>query len=108
MPTSIPPDGRYRGVVCGPDDVGELSAEWTEATALAPSPIAAATRFIDPFRTSPTAKTPGTEVSNGNGRRASAFHCGPRSSLLIWVSVHMNPLLSVRTSGNQLVSGSAP
>lgn len=41
----------------------------TERTALAPSPTAAATRFMDPARTSPMAKTPGMEVSKGNGRR---------------------------------------
>jgi hypothetical protein len=35
-----------------------------------PSPTAAATRFIDPARTSPAAKTPGTLVSNGSGRRS--------------------------------------
>ena len=40
---------------------------WTARTALEPSPTAEATRFIDPSRTSPTAKTPGAEVSNGNG-----------------------------------------
>src|SRR3979490_3372766 len=39
----------------------------TERTALAPSPTAAATRFIEPFRTSPTAKTLGTLVSKGRG-----------------------------------------
>src|SRR5712675_1062452 len=37
----------------------------TERTALAPSPTAAATRFIEPWRTSPTAKTHGTLVSKG-------------------------------------------
>ena len=40
---------------------------WTERTALEPSPTAAATRFIEPWRTSPAANTPGTEVSNGSG-----------------------------------------
>src|SRR6201996_7173950 len=41
----------------------------TEAIALAPSPVAAATRFIEPEWTSPTANTPGTLVSNARGRR---------------------------------------
>jgi hypothetical protein len=35
--------------------------------ALAPSPVAAATRFIEPEWTSPTANTPGMLVSNGSG-----------------------------------------
>ena len=39
----------------------------TERTALDPSPTAEATLFIEPARTSPTANTPGTEVSNGSG-----------------------------------------
>jgi hypothetical protein len=36
-----------------------------------PSPTAEATRLTDPCRTSPTAKTPGTVVSNGRGARSS-------------------------------------
>ena len=40
---------------------------WTARTELEPSPTAAATRFMDPSRTSPTAKTPGADVSNGSG-----------------------------------------
>jgi len=39
------------------------TAECTERIALAPSPTADATRFIDPQRTSPTANTQGTLVS---------------------------------------------
>src|SRR6185312_11126072 len=52
-----------------------IAARWscTERTARDPSPTAAATRFNEPLRTSPTAKTPGTDVSNGNGAR------GPKS-----------------------------
>jgi hypothetical protein len=46
-------------------------AVWTERIALAPSPTAAATRFIDPDRTSPIAKTSGWLVSDGSGRRPS-------------------------------------
>jgi len=49
----------------------------TERTALDPSPTAAATRFIEPLRTSPAANTPGTEVSNGNGLVPAAI--GPVS-----------------------------
>jgi hypothetical protein len=37
---------------------------WTNCTAIDPSPTAAATRFMLPDRTSPTAKTPGRLVSN--------------------------------------------
>jgi hypothetical protein len=51
-------------------------ALWTEAMALAPSPVAAATRFIEPEWTSPTAKTPGMLVSNGSGRRPSVSQAG--------------------------------
>jgi hypothetical protein len=47
------------------------TATWTDRTALAPSPTAAATRFIEPRRTSPTANTPGMLVSNGSGGRPS-------------------------------------
>src|SRR5262245_11971542 len=42
---------------------------WTERTAADPSPTAAATRLIEPDRTSPTANNPGELVSNGSGRR---------------------------------------
>src|ERR1700693_4965210 len=55
-------------------------ARWTELTALAPSPTAAATRFIDPWRTSPAANTEGTLVSNGSGDRPSAVQVPSRSS----------------------------
>src|SRR5690242_14993108 len=36
----------------------------TNCTAIEPSPTAAAQRFVDPERTSPAAKTPGTLVSS--------------------------------------------
>lgn len=52
-------------------------ARCTDATALAPSPTAAATRFIDPCLTSPAANRPGTLVSNGSGSRPSALHVAP-------------------------------
>src|SRR5665213_1412349 len=38
------------------------------ATTWAPSPIAPPTRLTEPDRTSPTAKTPGTEVSSADDR----------------------------------------
>src|ERR1700688_4642857 len=56
--------------------MGALMALCTEAIALAPSPVAAATRFIEPERTSPTANTPGTLVSNGSGVRPRSAEVG--------------------------------
>jgi len=47
------------------DDEANLS--WTPATAMPPSPTAAAHRFTDPERTSPAAKIPGKLVSSGPG-----------------------------------------
>ena len=48
---------------------GHRGVRWacTWATAAAPSPLAEATRFIEPARTSPAAKMPGTVVSSGAG-----------------------------------------
>src|SRR6202044_1059041 len=46
---------------------------WTDATAVAPSPIAKATRFGLPLRQSPTANTPGRLVSTEHGG-LSSFH----------------------------------
>jgi len=43
------------------------SRRWTPATAIPPSPTAAAQRFTDPDRTSPAAKIPGRLVSKGVG-----------------------------------------
>jgi tetratricopeptide (TPR) repeat protein len=83
-------------------------AVWTERTALAPSPTAAATRFIEPWRTSPTAKTPGTLVSKGRGMRPSAVQVSPSSSLVSWTSVRTKPCSSRATPLSQLVAGSAP
>ena len=77
----------------------------TDAIALAPSPVAAATRFIEPERTSPTANTPGTLVSNGSGVRSRSAQAGPRSALLSWTSVRMKPLSSVAIPVSQLVAG---
>jgi hypothetical protein len=48
---------------------------WAEKrTAIPPSPTAGAAIFVDPERTSPTAKTPGRLVSTGNGLWRSAVH----------------------------------
>ena len=45
----------------------EANLIWTPATAMPPSPTAAAHRFTDPARTSPAAKIPGKLVSSGPG-----------------------------------------
>ena len=45
----------------------EANLNWTPATAIPPSPTAAAQRFTDPERTSPAAKIPGRLVSSGLG-----------------------------------------
>src|SRR6185312_11786306 len=48
------------------------------ATTCAPSPIAPPTRLTEPERTSPTANTPGTEVSSGDANCPSfGLHCAP-------------------------------
>ncbi len=44
---------------------------WTSSTAIAPSPTAAATRLVEPRRTSPAANTPGRDVSSGYGSHGS-------------------------------------
>src|SRR6516165_9616556 len=48
----------------------------TSATAMPPSPTAAAQRFTEPERTSPAAKIPGRLVSSGPGKRLMPFHAG--------------------------------
>jgi hypothetical protein len=45
----------------------EANLNWTPATAMPPSPTAAAHRFTEPERTSPAAKIPGKLVSSGPG-----------------------------------------
>ena len=82
-------------------------ALWTEAIALAPSPVAAATRFIEPEWTSPTANTPGMLVSNGSGPRPRPAQAGPRSPSFSWTSVRMNPSSPVAIPVSQLVAGRA-
>ncbi len=45
----------------------KVAARWrcTRLTDMEPSPTAAATRFVEPVRTSPAAKTPGRLVVSG-------------------------------------------
>ena len=47
--------------------LAEARRRWIPATAMPPSPTAAAQRFTDPERTSPAAKIPGRLVSIGLG-----------------------------------------
>jgi hypothetical protein len=51
---------------------------WISLTAVAPSPTEDATRLMEPDRTSPTAKTPGTLVSRRNGGRSRPSPAGSR------------------------------
>src|SRR3954453_23065732 len=57
----------------------EASEAWSDRTTSAPSPTAAATRFVEPLRTSPIAKTPGPVHSSRSGPRSAAFQCRERS-----------------------------
>src|SRR5215213_530046 len=72
------------------------------ATTWAPSPIAPPTRLTEPERTSPTANTPGTEVSSGGTGRSPFFPC--------CTPVSTKPARSTLTPqpSSQLVAGSAP
>src|SRR5262245_28446687 len=82
---------------------------WTERTAADPSPTAAATRLIEPDRTSPTANNPGELVSNGSGRRPSASHRSSRRASSRERSVSTKPWSSSAAHpDNQLAAGSAP
>src|SRR5216110_516207 len=79
---------------------------WIPATAIPPSPTAAAQRFTDPDRTSPAAKIPGRLVSSGAGRRLFLCHAGASATSL---PVLTNPFSSRSISaGNQSVHGRAP
>ncbi len=50
-----------------------------ERTTRAPSPTAAATRLVDPLRTSPIANTPGRVHSSISGPRSVPFQCREKS-----------------------------
>src|SRR5882724_1827235 len=58
------------------------SARWTNETAIDPSPTADATRLTLPHRTSPTANTPGSEVSRRYGERSAGHRAAARSSFV--------------------------
>src|SRR4051812_42651038 len=78
----------------------------TPAMAMLPSPTAAAQRFTEPERTSPTAKIPGRLVSSATGARPWFAQPGAAAtSAPVW----MNPFLSRKISaGNHSVQGVAP
>src|SRR5438094_1841008 len=79
---------------------------WTPATAMPPSPTAAAQRLTDPERTSPAAKIPGRLVSSAAGLRLFALQAGASA---MSTPVLINPLSSRSISaGNQSVHGRAP
>src|SRR2546430_12525446 len=79
---------------------------WIPATAIPPSPTAAAQRFTDPERTSPAAKIPGRLVSSGPGCRLLPRHNGASTTS---APVLINPFSSRSISGgNHSVQGLAP
>src|SRR3954470_2494424 len=72
------------------------------ATTCAPSPIAPPTRLTEPERTSPTANTPGTEVSSGDACCPSfCLHCVPVTTQPPRSTITPQP-------SSQPVAGSAP
>ena len=123
---SLPPDSRQLVLAAAAEPVGDVTLLWraaerlgigadavgpaesAELIALDPSPTAAATRLIEPARTSPTAMMAGTLVSNGSGRRPSAAHSGPSESAGIWASGRMRPRYSRARTGSQSWAGAAP
>src|SRR5438094_8451070 len=96
----------YCGVLFGDALRRDARLMWTPATAMPPSPTAAAQRLTDPDRTSPAAKMPGRLVSNGVGCCLLARHAGASATA---APVLMNPLSSRSISeGNHSVQGRAP
>src|ERR1700712_6142840 len=72
------------------------------ATTWAPSPIAPPTRLTEPERTSPTANTPGTDVSSAEAICPAFFlHCAPVTTKPPRSTVTPQP-------SSQPVAGSAP
>jgi hypothetical protein len=59
---ALPPRLRYQPLAAASRSAKYL---WTNWMAMEPAPTADATRVTDPWRTSPTANTPGTLVSMG-------------------------------------------
>src|SRR6266566_204828 len=82
------------------------SAVCTPATAMPPSPTAAAQRLTEPERTSPAAKMAGRLVSSGLGGRLFSFQAGAFATS---VPVLINPFSSRSiSSGSHSVHGVAP
>src|SRR5262249_26462212 len=85
------------------------SARWTNEMAIDPSPTADATRLMLPQRTSPTANTPGSEVSRRCGERSSGQLAAASSFADRSGPVLTNPFSSSETRlFSQLVLASAP
>ena len=62
-------------IMSTPEVYSAPSTLWICATTAAPSPTAAATRLVEPARTSPMAKTPGRLVSSGRTAATAALRC---------------------------------
>src|SRR6266700_2486406 len=78
-------------------------------TAIAPSPTLEATRLMEPCRTSPAAKMPGTLVSRKKGSRSSGQRFGGCPSCIKSGPVRTKPFSSPSTTPlSQLVCGSVP
>src|SRR5438094_4412151 len=96
----------YCGVLFGDALRRDARLMWTPATAIPPSPTAAAQRLTDPERTSPAAKIPGRLVSSGPGRRLFSRHAGASATS---APVLMKPFSSLSISGgSHSVHGRAP
>src|SRR5438046_10490147 len=96
----------YCGVLFGDALRRDARLMWTPATAMPPSPTAAAQRLTEPDRTSPAAKIPGRLVSSGPGWRLFSFQAGAFATV---DPVLMNPLSSRSiSSGSHSVHGLAP
>src|SRR5690606_3909060 len=82
---------------------------WMNVRLAAPAPTAAATRRMDPCRTSPAAKIPGTEVSSMYGLRFRGQEGGGLPSVIRSGPVRMNPAsLSSTTAFTKPLWGMAP
>src|SRR6202008_1585891 len=100
----------WRSVIRDLDSLNySASARWTNETAIDPSPTADATRLTLPHRTSPTANTPGSEVSSRYGERLAGHRAAARSSFVRSRPVLMKPFASSATRPfSQPVFASAP
>jgi hypothetical protein len=98
--TTAASSGRPRGC-----SRSATKSRWRSWIATEPSPTADATRFTEPCRTSPAAKTPGVLVSSRSGLRSSGQEWLSRRS----DPVRTKPRASLSISGgSHLVCGRAP